>query len=205
MKIRLLCEGNLDGRIGQNGTFRGAAVVILDRLISEKLGRQLNPSEIEPGRLPKLIRGHGFRRKIKQAIKEAEADGDVDMLVVLVDRDKPDYKSRIDELRAGIEEMTQKVIASHTVAGMAIEELEAWLIADHNLLTTTFGAAKGVPKPESQRDPKSEFIGVLREAGIGHLEGYDRAAREMNFEIVAGKCKAFKQFTADVRETVPNE
>ena len=200
MRVRLLCEGGLDGRIGAVGESRGAAVIILHRLISENVGRQLDLGEILAGRLPRLTRGGGLRRKIKLAIAEAESDGGVDSLVVLVDRDKPEYNNRLSELETGITECAGAEIASRTVAGMAIEELEAWLIADHDLLTSKFEVAKGeLRNPEGQKDPKTIFQRVLQAAGHDRAEGYDLVASKVNFTTVEAKCRAFKRFASGVR------
>lgn len=147
-----------------------------------------------------MTKGGGLKRKVTLAISEAEDDEYADSVVVLVDRDKPEFRSRLADMEKALVIMAGKAITARTVVGMAIEEMEAWLIADHNLLTGVFSATKGISNPESRPDPKSDFHGVLDNAGITHAEGYDMAANQLELKVVESKCKAFQNFAKDVRQ-----
>jgi hypothetical protein len=200
MNVRLFCEGNWDGRIETAGESRGAAVIIVERIIVAETAE--TPAQVVPRRLPKLTKGGGLRKKMALAMKEAEADKNVDLLVVLVDRDKEQFKGRLQELEASVDENQGLAIATRTVAGMAIEELEAWLIADHNFLQSRLQAEKGVHNPESVSNPKAVFHQFLDQAGIGRTEGYDLAAESIDFKIVADNCKAFGRFRTAIGRAI---
>lgn len=200
MNLKLLCEGNWDGRIGQRDQCEGALRILVTRIISENIKRPLAHSEVTVGRLPKLTKGGGFKRKITLAIREANEV--YDSLVVVVDRDGPEFDGRLHELNEGVAAMSGKAIAARTVTGMAVEELEAWLIADHNVLTRRFRATHGVPNPEDQRDPKAIFLALLDNAGVERNAGYDIAARETEIMVVSNKCNSFRRFADDLRRRI---
>ncbi len=203
MRVRLVCEGNLDGRVGRHGQCEGAAKIILRRILSNDDAEHAAGFKFDVRKLASFTKGGGFRRKIVEAISDAAEVGGIDALVVLVDRDKAEYDYRLAELLGGISDMEQqdstRAMAARTVAGMAIEELEAWLLADANFLTSKLGEPKGIPNPEEVRKPKERFQQLLAKQGMDRAYGYDFTASHINLVLVEKKWKAFKRFVADVR------
>ncbi len=205
MRVLLLSEGNTDIRLGPLELPRGAASVLVRRVLEEHLGRHLDEYEIAGGRLPRLHRGSGFRRKVVQAIRVSAHDPEVRAIVILIDRDGPENADRLRLLEQGREDAMQPAegLASRTALGVAVEMIEAWLLADTSALADVLGVEGAVPDPEALRNPKSRLNSLIDRSSMSSNDVYDALAGGASLHIVAQRCRAFERFRREITERVP--
>lgn len=204
MRVLLLSEGNTDVTLATPDVCEGAARVFLRRLLEEAIGRQLSEWEIDGGRLPRLHRGHGFREKVCLAIAIHSRKDDVRSLVILIDRDGPANSDRVRLLEGGRADAEEEGyrLALNTAVGVAVEMLEAWLLADAGALEAVVQASGAAPDPESCLNPKSRLKRLIEHAQISPRDAYDRLAAQAELRLVKQRCHAFERFDKEVRQRV---
>lgn len=197
MKVLLFGEGNTDVTTVAVG-HRGALAILLSRLL-EVGGRQC---EISGARLPRLQTGSGYSRKVDLAIALAHTKG-AQAVAVVVDRDR--HADRLRLLREGRDAARRKTTAPHaslawrTAVGVAVEMLEAWLIADTAALGRVGHVQGAMPDPESTPNPKERLTEFLDEVGEDVATAYDAIARDANLSEIERRCPAFREFAQEVR------
>jgi len=197
MKVLLFGEGNTDVTTGAT-RHRGALAILLARLL-EAGGKQC---DVSGARLPRLQRGSGYPRKVDLAIGQAQAKG-ADAVAVVVDRDG--HAHRLALLREGREAAQQQAGAPHaalawrTAVGVAVEMLEAWLIADTAALAELGHVPGAMPYPESIPNPKQRLTALLDEVAADAATAYDRIAHAANISEIERRCPAFREFAREVR------
>src|SRR5262249_45366949 len=118
---------------------RGAVGVLVRRVLEEKLGRNVRDWEIEREVLPRVHARSdavsGYPRKVMLAIAEAKARGCSSVAIVVV-RARTEGGSRLAQLREGrdLAEREGNPLAYKAALGVAIEMVEAWLLADEQAL-----------------------------------------------------------------------
>ena len=142
MKIRFVGEGVSD--IGGNG-WVGVVPILTDKVLAAKLGEQ-PIFEIETKLLPRFHQKRGYPAKAKLAITEAHRQ-DCAGVAIVVDRDG--HRDRLKLLRQGREEAAAEVPISAAV-GVAVETMEAWLLADEQAIGKVTGEVV-----ERRQDPES--------------------------------------------------
>lgn len=195
MRIVLLSEGNSDVAIGDACT-RGAIAILLRRVITEF--KRIDPDAVilHGDRLPRLNRGSGFDRKVRMAIEKY--DGKADALAIVIDRDGPENAVRLELLRAG-RDGSARSFARKTVVGVAVEMMEAWLLADSRALATVLSTAGAQPDPETVRDPKSELTRLARLVDKRPGDCIDEIARKADLQRVCDRCRSFEEFVKEVK------
>ena len=118
-----------------------------------------------------------------------------ELVVVLVDCDEdPGRKARLEEIVAGI--------AVSTVIAVAVQEFEAWLVADHRAVCQALDATLSAPK-EPERMARREAKGLLA-TWMGDRTAVDQRgirrtlAGLCDLDIVRRRCTAFDQFLRDL-------
>ncbi|MCI0631074.1 MAG: DUF4276 family protein [Phycisphaerales bacterium] len=195
MHVVLLSEGNTDVRIGFHETARGSLAVLLQRMLEELLGVTASAIVIEGDRLPRLTRGGGFDRKVELAINRYADKADA--LVIVVDRGGTENRNRIQLLEGG-RDRCQVLLAQKTAVAVAVEEMEAWLLADAAALAKVLGATGAAGDPESLIDPKATLSKLAKSSGLAVSEYYDGLARAASIERIKQRCRAFEEFCSDV-------
>jgi hypothetical protein len=156
MRLLILGEGPTDlGHVRPDGTLEleGALPTLVRRLLAEQVAdlefrcEQFGKDRLFPRGRQIGRSKYGYANKLRGllALKEGR---EADAIVAVVDRDGERNTDRIGELNAGRDEL-QKANKPCAV-GVAIEMIEAWLLADEKALC----GALGDPDIERQPDPE---------------------------------------------------
>ncbi|MFO0838838.1 MAG: hypothetical protein U1D55_09950 [Phycisphaerae bacterium] len=186
MKMLLVGEGNHE--------LGGALKYLVERLI----GRAIDPDQRRWNHAS--YRQHAQRGETRYAgrarawIRTAQKEGFA-ALVLLIDRDGDDHRRRqFDEVQG------DPAIRQPRALGVAVEEFDAWMLADEQAL----GGALNLPKlprqpaPENVKDPK-ELCESLR-PGVSWREVYATIGNRASLELIEKRCpKGFAPFAARVR------
>jgi Domain of unknown function (DUF4276) len=226
MRILILGEGPTDlGRNGPPGT--GQLEGVLPILVRKLIGDVAPETPVEVGtqilgkvrRFPEGARRmgrsqYGYAGKIRATLGLKEGR-EADAIVVVVDRDGKKNKDKIVELNKGREELRQENKAC--AVGIAIEMIEAWLLADEKALRTALGhrAIARLPDPESltahdkadNDHPKGRLARLMTTALGGEIPHgdfpghYAAIARESAISVLEERCPAgFRPFAEQVRD-----
>lgn len=199
MHVVLLSEGNTDVRVGLFAEARGAIAVLLQRLLAASLNAPESAVRVEGQRLPRLQSGGGYERKMRLAIELY--DGKADGLAVVVDRDGNENRDRLRLLEVGRQSATAS-LSQRTAIGVAIEMMEAWLLADTGALATILNATGAQPDPETIPNPKAVMCTLAESAGKKPASCYDELAANCNIQVVRNRCRAFEEFAREVRQRI---
>jgi hypothetical protein len=142
----------------------------------------------------RMVRGSTLhsRETLRPLLFWPDADRQPDLAVVLVDADGDD--ERQERLNSAIEG-----IPVETVVSVAIQEFEAWLVADPAALQAVLRQPLTPPKPP-EKLPKRQAKELLQQWCEQHARSRDAAeirrdlARESNLDTLARQCSAFALF-----------
>jgi hypothetical protein len=197
MRLRFVGEGPDD--VGREGV-AGIAQILVRRLLSASSGRPTDTSGWGVGVLVRKHQGTGLPQKAHVAIKEAHREG-FDGVVILLDRDgKRVGGDRLSKLREGRRAAAMEVPTA-AVVGIAIETIEAWLLADESAMSRAIGVSiPRQPDPETldgakgtPRHPKVVLAACLAQARVKEMRSADikrRIAEEADLQILEARCSA---------------
>ncbi len=231
MKILVLSEGALDhgdtldskhatGRAARRSIDgqpdrKGAVTILVRRLLEEKLRRTIAESEIVTRALPRVNRRStaqsGYEYKVRDAIVEARISK-CSAVVIVVDRDGTSPGLRLTALAAGraLADQQGEALAGKTALGVAVETVEAWLLADETALNAALDPhppAATTPSPElldgaarSPKHPKTQLRSLLDRARREVSWPYDEIAEKVRLDVLAARCPAgFAPFATEVK------
>jgi hypothetical protein len=231
VRIRIISEGALDHGdtfdskyAGERAARRaidgepdrkGAVTILVRRLLEEKFGRPIQEWEIESKALPRVNRRSptlsGYEYKVRDAIVEARISG-CSAVVVVVDRDGSKPGERMAALSAGRDQAKRdgEALAEKTALGVAVETVEAWLLADEVALNRALDLhppAATTPSPElldgakqTEKHPKTQFHTLLRRKRREVSWPYDAVAEHVRLEVLTARCpEGFAPFAAEVK------
>lgn len=231
MKIRIISEGALDHgdtfdskwaserasrRAVEGQPDRiGVVTIFVRRLLEEKLHRTIAESEIETRALPRVNqRGtarSGYEHKVRDAIIEA-AISKCTAVVIVVDRDGTAPGLRLAALSAGRTHADSdgQALAKKTVIGVAVETVDAWLLADETAINAALDPhppAIPAPSPEqlsgaarSEKHPKTQLRLLLARGRREVAWPYDAIAERVRLDVLEARCPVgFAAFAADVK------
>jgi hypothetical protein len=117
-----------------------------------------------------------------------------ELVIVLVDADED--KSRKRTLDAHLEG-----IAGARVIAVAVQEFEAWLLADQRALNTLLGSAVGKPSAveEMARREAKELLAALLSKHPDASGARRTLALTCDLSVVARECTAFDAFLRELR------
>jgi hypothetical protein len=124
-------------------------------------------------------------------------------LVVLMRDD--DGKNRRKWLTTTCDKLSP--VAVRPVLAVAIQEFEAWLIADINAVNTVLSSKHTTTSsPESMQcgQAKQQLMQWLRNAKGNEGELRSRIAQTLSIDEVRKRCNAFSQFSDDLRQALAN-
>jgi Domain of unknown function (DUF4276) len=130
------------------------------------------------------------RETLRQLLSWPLAHKRPDLVVILVDCDEDPSR------RARLEEFVTDVVVSKVIA-VAVQEFEAWLIADHAAVCKALDAAPIAPK-DPERMARREAKGLLASWMGGRPESSERGIRMTlanlcDLDVVRRRCPAFDE------------
>jgi hypothetical protein len=175
----------------------GSAHLLVRRCL--KKSRGLDASEVrfeEPLRTGRgrLARGSILhsRDTLRPLLFWADSNKQPDLAVILVDADG-------DPKRQALLDSSLGDVPVEAVAAVAIEEFEAWLVADPSALKSVLRKPLAPPRPPEKLS-KREAKELLRTWCKEHASSRDAAeirrdlARECDLDVLAHQCTAFDSF-----------
>lgn len=116
----------------------------------------------------------------------------VDKLVAVCDADgnePPELRSRLSRVIAG------RPYRAKAELVVAVQCLEAWLLADEAAVQRIGGKAKKFDRPETLADPKTQLRSLLSQGGIDYNpEVARRIAETAKASVIARRCPSFEEF-----------
>jgi hypothetical protein len=190
--------------------------LLLKILLERILGIEGRLEPFEDARLPFLL-GNPAGKLCRQAarlIRDCVRSG-AEAAVVVVDRDRTESRKRLDALRQQREDLRTgrgKPLWIPMAVGVAVETVEAWLLADELCLCDVLGLPHpdqpiGSPEklnghPGEPRHPKYVLNGYFNRDVRPERGFRDRVlavAQRMNLDMVAERCpQGFARFREDV-------
>lgn len=208
MRVLLVGEGKNDlGYRALDGWCDGVLTTFVKRLLQET---QVDEVVTRPWREIRT-RGSGYDHKMEAAIQLAYREG-FDAVIGVTDRDSRPQERRLERMTEGRDRASATLGVAGAV-GLAIEKIEAWLLADEKALRKATGdnSIQRQPAPESlaSRDKQSEnnakyrlqqLIAKARPADANLSKVYADIALAADLGTVAKRCpKGFAPFADDVR------
>ncbi len=142
-------------------------------------------------------KGQGYLKRCVRWMLEAEKRG-FDAIVLLMDRDRID--SRIPEVNAA---QASTLASIRRALGVAVESIEAWMLADQVALSKVFGnTVQRQPDPESMTNPKEAFRQLFqttqREGSVS--EHYAKICAVTDLAMLKERCpRGFTPFAERVQ------
>jgi Domain of unknown function (DUF4276) len=226
MRVLILGEGPTDlGRLESDGTLQleGTLPILVRKLIAQvapqtPIDIRAQKSTKKPRRFPESARRmgpsrYGYANRLRGLLALPEGR-EADAIVMVVDRDGDRHKDRIVELNKGREEL--KKANKPCAVGVAIEMIEAWLLADEKALRSCLEdhAIQRQPDPEnltghdeaSDHHPKGRLERLMALA-LGHdipssdfPFHYAAIALAAEVHVLEQRCpQGFQPFAAQVR------
>lgn len=123
-------------------------------------------------------------------------------IVIVIDQDRENADKMEVEIRKNLISIKAKAIVC-----IPIEEIEAWILSDINVLRKVFEInreIKEIKNPEGQPSPKEEISKILKRA-TGNTKMYVKTSHNLKmFEKIDLKkienCKQYKKFKKEVLE-----
>jgi hypothetical protein len=149
-------------------------------------------------------RGHGFVQELPTFARQLQ-DDHVDMIIAVVDTDN----TRIIDRRILIQQAQERCeadgIAACIAAGLAVQALEAWLLADEHALFTVFdGDRQGMqfPPAEKESSPKTTLNRIVQQLTKGEEVSFASFATDLSenirLRILRQRCGHFDDFAQNV-------
>ena len=148
----------------------------------------------------------GYGKQVLMAITDAVHDK-ASAVVVVTDRDGESNQSRLTEMVRGRELAESKGLVCPTALGLAIEELEAWLLADEMAIASATGKRPDrlLPDPEADDNPKATlqtYLPKISDAQEGPWP-YEAIAEVIDLETLKKRCpKGFGPFYDEVTKNL---
>jgi hypothetical protein len=222
MRIAFLSEGATEVGFapGARASDPWGRDFLLKTLVERILGAEGNIQALQDKALPYLA-GNPAGRLCRQAavfVRECVREG-AEAAVVLVDRDRTRGTRRLRDLTAQRQKLRERNLSIPFAVGVAVETIEAWLLADEMALCDVLGLpnpSEPMPSPETwcgkpgtPDHPKSVLGEYLSQAADGVVSFRDRAiaiAERANLDVVAARRpQGFARFREDVlREFGPH-
>lgn len=160
--------------------------------------RFLSPLRRSDGAVP---RGSDLLRQ-RTLVKLLTFAGQVpspDVAVVLVDQDEDE--ARLTSLRVALRGLP---IEPLTAVGVAVEEFEAWLVADHECVRTQLGPDSELlerPQDRARGEAKEYLSRVHSKSGVsmGLWELRREISRTADLGTIAERCSSFRDFEAALK------
>jgi|GEM_PF-2489328 len=143
-----------------------------------------------------------FARYVKiysEVLKKRGAE----FLVAVFDNDGAPHDERLNRIKDSIKKYPNIQVV--TAPGVAVEEVEAWLLADvvavGKILSISINEP---PSPETIEDPKEYLDKIFASSPklVKDLDLYSDIAGELNKNNLLTKCKSFKRFHDEILQII---
>jgi len=148
------------------------------------------------------LHARGFARKVKAAMVDARRQG-VQALAIVVDRGGQKNANRLQEMELGRQQANADNVTIPTALGLAIEELEAWLLCDEKAIAAALGTTitELNPAPEGIKHPKRELDRLC--APVRSDAVLESIAAKTSLDLLAKRCpRGFVPFRDEVLDAV---
>ncbi len=215
MRMLLVSEGPSD--IGDPAGDRvGAVRQLVRRTLGRRWSREVDTGEIHTERLVRLhrrdeeVEAAGYAAKVRQMIRIAESET-CTCVAIVVDRDGPRNQHRLGQLREGRDraERDGLALALRTTIGVAIETMEAWLLADEKAINDVLcpEPPAGACDPEelwgpknSVQHPKARINLHVRNATKESHDPVSEVAALVRLDLLERRCaRGFQPFAEELR------
>lgn len=180
----------------------GPAHVLTRRAIAHAMGRDPRSIRFEPPILHRARTAVGSQlldaRILPRLLTWLDLSQEPELAIVLVDADG-DKKRRLALLTM----IERRASLMPVVVAVAIQEFEAWLLADVKLWNEILGHVvdhPGNPETWKEGNAKERWMSLVSGSSKGPHEIRLRLAAEMNLDVVEATCASFRQFLQDLRE-----
>lgn len=220
MQALILGEGPTDlGRFDADGMLQlpGVLPILVERLLRERAPgmpidfrvkefkhiRQFKKRGVGPS-------VYGFANKLRALLGIREGR-EADCVIAVTDRDGPSKTDKIEELNRGREQL--RSANKPCAVGVAVEEIEAWLLADEQALRAALNNDEIVRQPDpesltsrnehSDNNPKGRLERLIANSAVDSdfTTVYARIASAVNMQVVEIRCpQGFAPFAGQVRE-----
>lgn len=142
----------------------------------------------------------GVLANLARDLRDLERRG-AELIVVVTDNDRDPPNKRPKELRGQVRRAGGSV---PVIVGVAVQSLEAWLLADEQAIAQAVGAPNlpRQPDPETIDDAKthfSELIGPFLAQSPDLKESYwAKIAEDIDLQQVKKRCRSFQRFAQDL-------
>lgn len=184
----------------------GAAHILIRRLCRERLARDEREIQFE---IPLRYKGREpagadllNRAVLRQLLTWSEPRFQPDIVIVLVDQDGDAL--RRDSLRQVVESLRLQFC---TIIGVAVEEFEAWLIADHATVMRIADkneqqgrAPESLAPGESKRRLQQLLSTSSRDVRVYDLRR--ELAGAVDLSLVLEECRSFKRFFEEIKQAM---
>lgn len=150
---------------------------------------------------PNLIisaRGYpNIKKYIKNYIDHLKRNN-AEVIIVLADNDRTKRDKRLNTLKEKVSKN-----ANFVVIGIAVQSLEAWLLADYEILNRI--VVKHVPpvhNTETIKNPKREFQSLLAQQRYSHTELGKQIAKGCRKPKLDRRNRSFKRFHYEIRDKI---
>jgi len=152
-----------------------------------------------PVDVPSRICGKPLRGRYVRRLKELAHEPNLEKALVVSDAHSRNPRAHLDQLQNEIQNVQ---FAFPVLFVVVVQELEAWLLADHLALNAVAAARGGQPNfrpltdsPESFADPKRELRVLLANAGIPYTQAVAREiAENADLQRIGYWCRSFRRF-----------
>ncbi len=139
-----------------------------------------------------------LERELKDDLVEYEVGG-VKLVVVVADNDRSSRNHRKRQLNESMD--LHPSLKEVTIIGIAVQALEAWLLADEKAMSTACGRdIRTQPNPETIDDPKNLLRSLvqIKTLSIPHPQLLSKIAHALRIDFVRTKSDSFNIFCDDL-------
>ena len=149
-------------------------------------------------------RGHGFISELPTFARQLQDEG-ADIMVAVVDTDNTQIGERRQLLREAKERCVNLGVPLCIADGLAVRQLEAWLLADESAIFQVFDgnrASVTFPNPEHEPDPKTTLNHIVRTLTEGREVTFvpfaDELATAIRLALLRQRCPQFDEFARNL-------
>ena len=128
-------------------------------------------------------------------------DSNIDIFVVLADNDRNPTNKRYQAIQIICQNE-----AMDAAIGIAVEAMEAWLLADEGGLSFVKGSTVNrLPSPERIRHPDRKILEILsyRKRNISLSDALKAVIANSSLDILGSRCRSFRRFNSEYKRRLP--